>query len=386
MTKRRSLKDEDERIDNPRRKRAAFTTPKAATKAIIKRNATVSPLLRLPAELRDKIWGEVLGGRLVHLDRQRFIDCDEDFDTFDHGPDLSENESGLSGNGSGASEDESGTSEDESTTEPNHNGWQHAVCQHDCPENRPDRKVVTRWRDEEDVFWLRPHHECSFRHGDIYSPEPEALPTRSTMHLTVLRASRQIYVEANRILWTTNTFSFRDGVTFSEFMKTRNIHQKRLIQNLRFEMLWGWLDERHWNSALNMALIKSLTGLRTLRLQIVCNVEKELWDHTKDRFVRVTSYTDGLRKLSILPLKSVEVAVGSSRHDRYDGLGTRPWNDHLWKKSDMDQCAEDLKSLLLNPKGAEVYAESQVTAASRRIRYRERLPDGTTFWDTRYIQ
>ncbi|CAO1598320.1 hypothetical protein XANCAGTX0491_002089 [Xanthoria calcicola] len=50
------------------RKRFAFSAPKtAATKSIIRRNASQSPLLKLPLEIRNQIWIEVLGHQLVHL-------------------------------------------------------------------------------------------------------------------------------------------------------------------------------------------------------------------------------------------------------------------------------------------------------------------------------
>ena len=297
--------------------------------ASIERNAKVSPLLKLPSELRDKIWIEVLGGRLIHLD------FDEDDDT----------------------------SDSESLPDSGQLHWMHTVCQHDCKENRSDRKAP------------RPHFECRFHPEDMYfdlfDEDPEPLDDDATLHLTVLRASRQLYVEANRVLWTTNTFSFPDGPTFQEFMKARNIHQKRLIRALRFEMHWDLGHERLWNSALAMALVKSLTGLQTLRLQIVCDLEKEVWDHNKDRFVRLTTYTEGLRKLSILPLTSVEIAVRPSNSGfsiKNNPSATPGWyrSSELWQKGDRDRCARDLKALLLDPKGAQVYGDFQSSMARTR--------------------
>lgn len=240
--------------------------------------------------------------------------------------------------------------------------------------------------DGEEVIWRRPHAECRFRDEDVYSDmyndDPEPLYDDVTMHLTVLRASRQIYVEANQLLWTTNTFSFPDGPTFGEFMKTRNIHQKRLIHNLRFEMRWGCGDERHWNTALGIAVVKSLTGLQTLRLQIVCDLEKERWDHNKDRFVRLTTHTEGLRKLSILPLTSAEIAVRTSVDEYHYPPGPPRWGNpsELWQKGDRDQCAEDLKALLLNPRGAQVYAEYQSGKVSRRAEHIEQLRECSAAW------
>lgn len=360
MIKRR-LAEEVQLPDPPKRKRVAFTTPKAATKAMyvcpvagllcmmmltrgasIERNAKVSPLWKLPSELRDKIWIEVLGGRLIHLD------FDEDRDT----------------------------SDSELFSESDRPHFKHRVCQHDCKEDRSDRKAP------------RPHFECRFREEELYfdlfgdDPEP-GYDADATLHLTVLRASRQLYVEANRVLWTTNTFSFSDGLTFGEFMKTRNLHQKRLIRTLRFEMQWGLGHERLWNSALGMALVKSLTGLQTLRLQIVCDVEKERWDHNQDRFVRLTTYTEGLRKLSILPLTSVEIAVraserGNLKHNPFAMPGSYG-SSELWQKGDRDRCAQDLKALLLDPEGAQVYGDFKSSTARTRAEL-EQLRACTVAW------
>ncbi|KAI4268147.1 MAG: hypothetical protein LQ337_008019 [Flavoplaca oasis] len=309
---------DDDGVGLRRRKRVAFGMAGAATKMIIKRNAATSPLLTLPSELRDKIWTEVLGGRLLHLD----------FDVDDYASD------------------------------PGEYYWKHSVCQHDCLEDRSDRK----WK---------PHAECRLRYNKAYalSDDPYSLyDNDALMHLTLLRASRQIYVEANRILWTTNTFSFNDGQAFGGFMRTRSNCQKQLIRSLRFEMRWGWGEEALWNTALGMTLIRSLTGLRTLRLQIVCNVKKECWDYNKDRFGHLSTYTEGLRKLSILPLKSTEIVIrtSTSKRARLPGLRHRKDLEDLWENGDREKCAEDLKALLLDPNGADLYADYHASRASRK--------------------
>lgn len=202
------------------------------------------------------------------------------------------------------------------------------------------------------------------------------------MHLTVLRASRQIYVEANRVLWTTNTFSFDDGPSLGEFTKTMKPHQKQLIRNLRFEMCWSSANVMPWNSALSMALVKSFTGLQTLRLQILCNLEKDRWDHNKDHFVRLSTYTEGIRRLSILPLQSTEIVVRSAVPTRLEFFGLhRVANpDGLWQKGDWKRCAEDLKALLLDPKGADVYADNQATIVSRRVELNKEVKDSGRPW------
>ena len=172
------------------------------------------------------------------------------------------------------------------------------------------------------------------------------------MRLTVLAVSHQIYAEANHILWTTNTFSCGDGITFQRFIKTRTHSQKRLIRNLRFEMEWkiDFGDWKIWNKALSMPLVKSMIGLRTLRLNILYELKEYRWQDVKDDFVESFFFTEGLRRLSTLPLTGAEVAFRISGHTSRPGL---------WQKVDRDACAQKLREILLNPEGAEVYAEQQ---------------------------
>ncbi|KAG7005344.1 ATP-dependent RNA helicase dbp6 [Physcia stellaris] len=307
------------------RKRVAFSAPKAATRAIIKRNAITSPLLRLPPEIRDRVWREVLGERLIHL-KYIYIDDDlsfEDHDTiywhcYDRSP------------------------------------WRHIVCEDDGPEDGPKKKWIPNPR-----YYIRlpgpdlyhgPHHDCDLHYEKPSSSSPINFDEHETMRLTVLAVSHQIYAEANHILWTTNTFSCCDGITFQRFMKTRTLSQKRLIRNLRFEMDWEFGDWKLWNKALSMPLVKSMIGLRTLRLNILYELKEYLWQDVKDNFLESTSFTEGLRKLSTLPLTDAEVAFRISEHTSRPGL---------WQKVDRDACAQKLREILLNPEGAEVYAEQQ---------------------------
>lgn len=241
----------------------------------------------------------------------------------------------------------------------NWDSWQHIVCQHDCPEDEPDKKVaMIEGEGEEDGIWVKPHDECDAHFPYCRCSRPHVTFDNSNMHLTVLCASRQIYVEANRILWTTNTFSFSDEVTLKDFMKTRYSHQKRLIHNLRFEMHESYSKEKKWNSALNMALVRSLTGLQTLRLKIIYDMERYLWDAIDDRFVQQNSECEGLRKLSILPLTSAEVVIRTSS-DPCAKFPRASWQKGLWQQPDMDQWAKEIRQLLLNPQGADIYAQRQ---------------------------
>ncbi|KAL8787814.1 MAG: hypothetical protein Q9213_002001 [Squamulea squamosa] len=333
MTKRKKSIEKALTKSKPR-KQVAFSIPKASTKAIIVRNASTSPLLRLPPELRNRIWTEVLGKRLIHLSHIR-----------------------------------SDNSSDDESSGDDHNfygrrQWTHLVCQHDCPEDQPDRRVVDD-EDEEEFIWEIAHYECDPNDYafDPYLPASERFCDHLFMHLNILRVSRQVYVESNQVLWTTNTFSFDEGTSLKFFLNTRNIGQRRLIRNLRFQMDWRWgATGKKWNSAVDIRMINSLTGLRTLRLKIFYDVDEQTWSFLKDRFVQVSTQTEGLRRLSTLPLITAEVVVRPS---------SQYFNRRLWQKIDSDQCARDIQRMLLNPQGEKIYADHQRELRETRERCQE---------------
>lgn len=245
--------------------------------------------------------------------------------------------------------------------------WRHVICEEDCPENQEDRKLTTM---DGEVFWIRSHHACESNLG--YDPvKPDMIykesycADRDMMRLSVLRSCRQIYVEANNILWTTNTFSFADATTLKRFMMTRNINQKRSIQSLRLQMEWVSYGEREWNKALNIALVRSLSGLRRLRLHIEHKMDPKEYEKAKsyDRLYATTFY-EGLKKLSTLPLTEVEIVV---RNPKFES------EDDLWTKLDRQDFAEGLRKILLNPKGAQIYAEDQ-------LKWKERVRKEREYW------
>lgn len=255
----------------------------------IARNASCSPLLRIPLEIRNKIWTLLLGDRLIHLD---YLDLDS----------------------ASASEDKSLRS------------WSDFVCPCDRPENE---------RPQEDVDWQYSHPRCESQltYGHGFEPHPKSY---ESMHLTVLRACRQTYNETNHVLWSTNTFSFADdGTTFRRFMDTRTTYQKRSLRKLRLDMHWEGGDEKLWNRALGMACIRSLVGLRGLRQLGLYKAR----------------YLEFAQRVKILPLTDVEIFIAD--------YADRVTLDPLWTAGDRAEYAEGIREMLLDPKGAEVYAREQ---------------------------
>ena len=296
----------------------------------IARNFSESPLLRLPLEIRNDIWRNVLGGQLIHLKYER-LECPPVYEPTN------------------------------SRRIFPYESWLHHVCDNDGPEDKKETTLAGISYS----FPLHWHCELKFQTRFLESTGP--CNNFERVSLTVLYASRQIYAEANHILWTTNTFAFANPATFKHFIRT--VHQKRLVRKLRLSMLWNrWhMDEVvAWNSALSMPTIRSLPGLRSVRLHISHNMDAENYATLKNNNSWYkTEYCTGLQKLSTLLLTEAEVAV---KPINVLGEDRSPWTVAQCK-----EYADGLRKLLLDPNGAEIYAEEQreVQELSRKVRESE---------------
>ena len=107
---------------------------------------------------------------------------------------------------------------------------------------------------------------------------------RKTTHLPVglLRTCRQIYHEANQIMYSTNTFSFQRPEAVKEFIS----HLKSIpsgsrtfaIRHLHLYMRIDYKsDETEWNRALS-ASARAFTNLRSLGISI----EQNLWNRKQE--------------------------------------------------------------------------------------------------------
>lgn len=291
----------------------------------ITRNELTSPFLRLPPEVRNKIYSELLGDRLIHL--RYLYDDDLSYETNDS---LHAAMTRVNGESRGSA-------------------WRHLVCQTDCPEDKEDEKLISYHfvRDGE-VIWIRAHQRCNSGLDYYYDPD-FMYYDHETIPLRILRTCRQMYTEANQILWSTNTFSFSDPATFKHFVGTRSLMQKRTLKKLRLEMDWDMAEHRDWNSVLNIAVVRSLQGLRQLRLQIDYALESKGFEYQKSTFSNSSPYclthVICLKKVAILLLTHVEIVVKTSAYaesnDRYE---------KLWSKAERAEYAECLRTLLLDPK------------------------------------
>ncbi|KAL8662428.1 MAG: hypothetical protein Q9202_004749 [Teloschistes flavicans] len=261
------------------------------------RNASSSPLLRLPREIRDKIWTEVLGDRLIHFYMERDSSDTESQNNHDY-------------------EADEGPRYEWHRYQSNHT-LRHGVCQVDCP----------------DVGTLHSPHRSNCYYGN----------DDETLSLTLPRSCSQIYMETYEILWKTNTFAFAASSQIYYFMMKRNIHQKRLIRKLRFEWSGGW---RSWDNLLSMAVLEGISGLRTLRLYITIYVAL---NEDPEGAIILSPMPEYLQRLSTLPLAHVEVIVRDYKVD--------PKTRRV--KCFEEETADQIRQMLLDPNGASIYAEAK---------------------------
>ena len=245
------------------------------------RNASFSFLLRMPFEIRNEIWALVLGHQLIHL---KYV--------------------GSIRNPAGVGQTK------------RRQIWRHIVCQCDRPEDeRFENSRLTKINGNEEIVRRQPHHDCDDERAyDI--PANREQWGHESMDLKTLQVCRQIYNEANNVLWSTNTFSFNDaGLNLHHFMNARTTHQKQLLRRLRLQMDWVWEEADLFNRVLNPTFIdiRSLTGLRFLRLKINHSLETAHNQEAKareDGLGLVQTHLEFVRKMAVLPLVSVEVFVG----------------------------------------------------------------------------
>ncbi|MCJ1392984.1 hypothetical protein MMC18_005856 [Xylographa bjoerkii] len=332
MTKR--TLDETSEVSEPslkHRKRQAFTAPRdALTKSIIKRNAAESPLLTLPLEIRRRIWREVLGDHQVHIVRMYV---------------RREPQAPM-------------TLRDiilrVANEEPDE------ILRHYlCVQGKSQTAVYQQWKTDMEEGSARrvsqEDHEsdCMIDYSDKnHACAAAGCHNRSgrTLQLALLRACRQIYVEANESLWSTNIFSFGDSKLFKNFIDRRNSTQKKLLKKIHLN--WTGHNVPHgrdYAAPLLLSTIRTLRGLRVMHLNMLRYFPEESSKSYIESEWNSNFRTVDVLVFSNLPLQVVTVTFDISNNSRTAHVGLPPA-----KRLEM---AEGIRTLLLDPDGPKVYAE-----------------------------
>ncbi|KAL8722201.1 MAG: hypothetical protein Q9181_007538 [Wetmoreana brouardii] len=274
----------------PRKKIAVTKARNAGTIALVKLNADTSPLLKLPAELRKKIFTYVIGDQLIHIGR--FKQCDGSL-------------------------------------------IRHALCTADTSEATAYEESILgysqipEWEDPVcyvEIFGSR-HEACMPWPGKVYchdssndsqnNPPAEQIPT---MDLSLLSVSRQAYEEANHILWTTNTFCIDSPSAFKSVITSLNFGQKNKLAKLHIAMRLANESENHmvrdkWCKAINDRLVEKLRGLESLDVCLELDVLACDWESCDDPLLAP------LLSFQQLPLEKTRVIIG----DRQSSLWSILW-------------------------------------------------------------
>ena len=194
----------------------------------------------------------------------------------------------------------------------------------------------------------------------MYGPRGALLRKRDgydrEMHLGILRTCRQIYTEANQVLWESNIFSFNDVPSFTRFMRERTNFQKRLIKKLRLVVVFALHGTPLWSDAITMPLIRSLQGLRELWLCINARFPASYFDKDYKARCFETKYLEGARKLATLPLTRAKVLITNKYLGNYDAHWKLGYYEQ-WTKEQQREYADLIQARLLDVNSARLFQQ-----------------------------
>lgn len=289
----------------------------------IKHNATASPLLALPAEIRRMIFFEILGGHLIHIQRLPLPAGKYFLDEAEKQRRLRESSLG------------------------------HMVCLH--PNFEGDKYQKFKQGTPLRLWPIWPHcaetgHILCRRHSNA------SLPRSMQLDLRILRACRQTYLECNLPLWSTNLFSFDEPSVFATFVNARVPLHITLWRRLRISV--GSLDS--WEQVLSMQCIRSLKGLKYLHIE--CPDSDSTWFNSLLEANFPDEYTYSILKFRVLPLIKASVIIGNwSRGQRSDftsGFGDSSVNDRRKAAAHMERLLMDSEVQKISGSKASISSKS----------------------------
>jgi hypothetical protein len=220
----------------------------------------------------------------------------------------------------------------------------------------------------------------AYSFGDQYvgGPKDPHRLARNRISISVLRVCRQVYVEVNQLLWRTTTWSFTHALAFSQFMDRRNAVQRRLMRKLHLDLdpryCWvrkNWADG--WHAALHKRVLSRFTGLEVLHLDITDNQygprQANRIGHPAHPWWPNVAM-DELVELQFLPLEHVTVTcTNTSKCDRWPHHSKMDFGERL-------VMADEIRSRLLDYQGKEAQLRAEEERAARLEEVRVRRLEG----------
>lgn len=208
---------------------------------------------------------------------------------------------------------------------------------------------------------LKLHEGCKMSEGGSKRLLPEDYRAL-TLDLKVLGACRQLYEEANHLLWASNTYSFDDATSLNRFLASLNPAQKRNMSGMHISAKldhWGWGRwDQAWSVALKMPYINMLRGLQNLHLcfeQCYASVRVPRTFATSYVLCKETldEHIKPFLRLRALNPKNITVVL-------CDTVGVSDEEDQSlfrWNRSTKNEYAGGIRVQLLAPNGAELVSK-----------------------------
>lgn len=165
------------------------------------------------------------------------------------------------------------------------------------------------------------------------------------LDLRILGACRQMYEEANMLLWTTNTFSFEDSTCLKIFIDGLHSTQRNKLTRMHIDFAWKIDSALGWIRLLRPSFVSKFISLQTLYAT---------FDHyageTANSFQQFI--VAPLTWMKMLSLRHVTVVFGDDGTSIYTSIYQR----HRWAIAKKREIARGLRNKLLDPNGHEVLA------------------------------
>ncbi|KAL9636517.1 MAG: hypothetical protein Q9164_002780 [Protoblastenia rupestris] len=174
------------------------------------------------------------------------------------------------------------------------------------------------------------------------------------LDLSVLRVSRQLYEEANHILWTTNAFFFSESRSLPAFMNTLNPAQKRKLTHIQISVIVvqdnisKHFEPSSWSLGVKGSYINLLRDIKELDLFIHFKLKpssKRPQDMISCSPSNSLAAFEGLRAL---PLKAAIVIITGSIEDPHP----QSWLSKPLDPAEKHNLAQVFRAKLLDPAGA----------------------------------
>ena len=212
----------------------------------------------------------------------------------------------------------------------------HAICVQGTSEEQIQKEFDSA--DTDMVGWNIAAVET--RHHICYRPPPKDHkgPKPNQLSLTLLRSCRQIYLEANKVPYTNNTFGVYCHDVLERFVKARYPNDQHLaIRSLYLEVSITHASSIYaWSDTISKTVLRRLRTVRCLYLtltQIYCICSVENCGYEGSEMTRRQGMM--FKKLAKLPLKVVTLVVDDSGFlmwaeleeapDRYEELEQNRW-------------------------------------------------------------